>query len=53
MVKMLKDPSKFIMDIGFRLAARERFNIQLDHDILKEGFVKLEEEESLVPCVHP
>jgi hypothetical protein len=48
MEKMIKDPMKFVMDAGFRLAARRRFNVQLDHDISREGFIMLGEGESLV-----
>jgi hypothetical protein len=36
------------MDVGFNRAARKRFNIKLDHSISSDGFLKLDNGETLV-----
>jgi hypothetical protein len=45
--RILLDPTKFAMDVGLRLAARKRFNIKLDHDTTGDGFLMLDEGETL------
>jgi hypothetical protein len=45
---MLEKPTKFIMDACFRLAAKKRFNVQLDHDIINEGYLIVDDERPLV-----